>query len=46
VIPPRQTERVVVVVEVPKETAPGVYSGLVAATKLDHLRAVLTVQVD
>jgi hypothetical protein len=46
VIPARQKAQVLVGVEVPKNTPPGLYSGLLVATKLDHLRAVLLVQVD
>lgn len=37
---------VTVVVTVPKGASPGVYSGLVQATKLELLRAVLTVRVE
>jgi hypothetical protein len=37
---------VTVVVSIPEGTIPGVYSGLVQATKLELLRAVLTIRVE
>jgi hypothetical protein len=43
---PNTFEKIVVSVKVPKDTKPGVYSGLLQATKLSHVRAVLTVVVD
>jgi hypothetical protein len=46
VIPPHQSTQVVVAVAVPAGATPGLYTGLVVAAKLDHLRAVLMVQVD
>jgi hypothetical protein len=46
VIPAHDTAKVLVAVTVPKDTPPGLYSGLLVATKLDHLRAVLLVQVE
>jgi hypothetical protein len=42
---PHSTERVVVTVTPPHTTPPGTYSGLLQATKLDHVRAVLVVQI-
>jgi hypothetical protein len=44
-IPPHDRESVTISVEVPEGTAPGVYSGLVLASKLERLRAVLVVSV-
>lgn len=45
-IPAHDRESVTISVEVPKGTAPGVYSGLVLASKLERVRAVLVVSVD
>jgi hypothetical protein len=45
-IPAHDRESVTISVEVPKETSPGVYSGLVLASKLERLRAVLVISVD
>ena len=42
---PNKAEKVTVTVHVPEGTPPGVYSGLVQATKLNQLRALLMVQV-
>lgn len=42
---PGASERLTIVVAVPPETAPGRYAGLVQATQLDHVRAVLTISV-
>ncbi|MDX6400570.1 MAG: hypothetical protein QOF27_1176 [Gaiellaceae bacterium] len=44
-IAPHDRESVTISVEVPVGTAPGVYSGLVLASKLERLRAVLVVSV-
>ena len=44
-IPPHNRESVTISVQVPKGTSPGVYSGLVLASKLERLRAVLVVSV-
>lgn len=43
---PHTTEEVTVAVNVPEETPTGTYSGLIQATEMDQLRAVLVVQVD
>ena len=43
---PGQTAEVIVSVVIPAQTRCGVYSGLVRASKLDYLHAVLVVQVD
>lgn len=45
VIGPRGSATVVVTVAVPEGTPTGVYSGVLQATKLEQLRAVLTVRV-
>ena len=45
IIGPNKAEKVTVTVRVPEGTPPGVYSGLVQATKLNQLRALLMVQV-
>lgn len=45
-IGPRKKDKVVVTVRIPKRTVSGVYSGLIQATKLDQLRAVLIAEVD
>jgi hypothetical protein len=44
-IPAHDRENVTLSIDVPKDTAPGVYSGLVLASKLERLRAVLVVSV-
>ena len=43
---PGKTDEVIVRVAVPAQTRCGVYSGLVRASQLDYLHAVLVVQVD
>jgi hypothetical protein len=45
-IDPAQAERVEVKVTVPKNTPPGSYSGLVQATNMDQLQAILIVIVE
>ena len=45
IIGPNKAEKVTVTVDVPEGTPPGTYSGLVQATKLNQLRALLMVQV-
>jgi len=45
-ISPAQTGEVIVRVAIPAQTRCGVYSGLVKASKLDYLHAVLVVQVE
>jgi hypothetical protein len=45
-LPAHGRERVEVQVHVPADATPGVYSGVVQATKLDHVRAVLVVTVN
>ena len=45
-IAPHERESVTVSISVPKGTVPGLYSGLVLASKLDRLRAVLVVDVE
>jgi hypothetical protein len=44
-LPPRGGEKVKVSLHVPRETPPGTYAGLIQATNLTQLRAVLSVQV-
>jgi len=44
-IAPNGTCRVTIQVAVPANTPPGVYSGLLQATRMDRLRAIVTVQV-
>jgi len=44
-IEPSKTEKVLVKVSVPKNTPAGSYSGLVQATNLDQLRAILIIKV-
>jgi hypothetical protein len=46
VVGPNTTEEITVSVNVAEETPAGIYSGLIQATGLDQLRAVLMVQVD
>jgi hypothetical protein len=43
---PRQTGEVIARVAVPAQTRCGVYSGLIRASKLDYLHAVLVIQVE
>lgn len=45
VIEPKQATTVTVIVHVPDNAAPGVYSGLLQASRMDQLRAVLTLQI-
>ena len=45
VIEPKQATTVTVIVRVPEGTAPGTYSGLLQASRMDQLRAVLTLQI-
>jgi len=45
VIKPRQSGKVLIVIAVPKGTSPGTYSGLIQATNLDQLRALLNINV-
>jgi hypothetical protein len=45
VIQPRTAARVAIAVTVPKGVAPGTYSGIIQATNLDRVRAVLQLQV-
>ncbi len=44
-IPALGSERVTITVHVPDDIGPGRYAGLVQATNLDHVRAVLTITV-
>ena len=46
VIAARQAEVVKVTVAVPADTPPGTYAGLLQASKLEQLRAVVTVQIE
>lgn len=46
VIEARQSAIVTVIVRVPDDTVPGVYSGLLQATRLKQLRAVVSIQID
>ncbi len=45
VIGPKKSEKVIVIVKAPKGTPPGGYSGLIQATNLNQLRAVLVVRI-
>jgi hypothetical protein len=45
VIEPRNTTTVTVIVHVPDNASPGIYSGLLQATRMDQLRAVLSIQI-
>ncbi len=45
VIEPKGQSNVTINVEIPTETAPGCYSGLLQATDLDQLRAILSLQI-
>lgn len=42
---PKAQKKITVTVRVPKQTPPGVYSGLIQATGIDHLRATLVIRV-
>jgi hypothetical protein len=44
-IPAHQTERIAVKLRVPEKVTPGTYSGLLQATKLQPVRAVLVVKI-
>lgn len=46
VVGPNTFEKIVVTVQVPENTQPGVYSGLLQATKLSHVQALLKVVVE
>ena len=46
VIDPQQDAMVTVTISVPQGTPPGTYSGLLQATRMEQLRAVLTVTID
>ncbi len=46
IVGPNTFEKVVISVKVPENANPGVYSGLLQATKLSHVRALLTVVVE
>ncbi len=46
VVGPNTFEKVVISVTVPENTKPGVYSGLLQATRLSHVRAILSVVVE
>ena len=43
---PYKTQKVVVAVNIPAKTSAGIYSGLIRATKMDQLQAILVIQVD
>ena len=45
VIEPQQASVVTVTIRVPENAAPGIYSGLLQATRVDQLRAVLSIQI-
>jgi hypothetical protein len=45
-VPPHDRESVTISVQVPADAAPGVYSGLVLASNLERLRAVLLLTVE
>ena len=46
VIEPQKSAVITVTVRVPESTPPGTYSGLLQATKLEQLRAVLSIQIE
>lgn len=46
VIEPQNSTIVTIRVSVPEQTPPGVYSGLLQATRLEQLRAVLSIQIE
>ncbi len=43
---PCQTEKVMVVIAVPKETKPGIYTGLVLAANMNQLRSEIMIKVE
>lgn len=43
---PKRTEKVKVIITVPKETKPGVYSGLVLAANMNQLRSEIVLKVE
>ncbi len=43
---PYKTQKVVVAVNIPAKISAGIYSGLIRATKMDQLQAILVIQVD
>jgi hypothetical protein len=45
IIEPQKATILTVIVNVPDNASPGVYSGLLQATRMDQLRAVLTIQI-
>jgi len=45
VIEPQQASVVTVIIRVPENATPGIYSGLLQASRLDQLRAVLSIQI-
>ncbi len=45
VIEPKKTSTITVVVRIPDNAAPGVYSGLLQATRMGQLRAVMSIQI-
>ncbi len=45
VIEPQNATTVTVIVRVPENASPGIYSGLLQATRMDQLRAVLSIQI-
>jgi uncharacterized membrane protein len=46
VLEAHKSATVTVMVQVPANTRPGLYSGLLQASKLEQLRAVLTIQIE
>jgi hypothetical protein len=46
VLEPHKAATVTVIVHVPENTKPGLYSGLLQASRLEQLRAVLTIQIE
>ncbi len=45
IIEPQKSTTVTVIVRVPENASPGIYSGLLQATRMDQLRAVLSIQI-
>ncbi len=45
-IEPEKSAVITVTVRVPANAPPGTYSGLLQATKLEQLRAVLSIQIE
>ncbi len=43
---PNQTEKVLVIIAVPKETKPGIYTGLVLAANMNQLRSEIMIKVE